>query len=300
MRRWRRRLRRSRFGLVAAVLVSLSALLGGGWLWFRDSSLVSVKHVTVTGESGPDAAGIRSALLTAAKNMTTLDVNVSQLRTAVSPYPVVKSLQVSTDFPHGIRIHVVEQLPVAVVQVAGRTIAVAADGTLLPSLSSTSSLPVITLAVPPGGPRLTDPSSLAEVTALAAAPYQLLAKIGTIQSDPSHGLVAQLRGGPQVYLGDPDQLAQKWSAAVAVLGDSGSAGAAYIDVTDPRRPAAGAGAAAAASAASSLSATSSQSGAGSAQTNAGVASTGSGAAQTGSGSASANATASQSGGGGGG
>lgn len=241
MRRWRRRLLGSRIRMIIAVVLTLGALLGGGWLWFRDSSLVAVKHVTVTGESGPDGAAIRSALLTAANSMTTLDVNVAQLRTAVSPYPIVKSLRVSTDFPHGLRIHVIEQLPVGVIQVDGRAIAVASDGTLLPSLS-TSSLPVITVPVPPGGPRLTDASALSALAALSAAPYQLLPKIGTIQTDPSHGLVAQLRAGPQVYLGGATELAQKWSAAVAVLADPGSAGASYIDVSDPRRPAAGTGA----------------------------------------------------------
>jgi hypothetical protein len=102
--------------------------------------------------------------------------------------------------------------------------------------------------VPPGGPRLTDPGALADVAALAAAPYQLLSRITQIQTAAPHGLVAQLRAGPQVYLGDSKELSEKWSAAVAVLGDSGSAGAAYIDVSDPRRPAAGAGAAAVASA----------------------------------------------------
>jgi hypothetical protein len=53
--------------------------------------------------------------------------------------------------------------------------------------------------------------------------------------------VAQLRNGPSIYFGDANQLAAKWSAAVAVLADSGSAEAVYIDVTDPQRPAAGAG-----------------------------------------------------------
>src|SRR5581483_11912678 len=60
-------------------LIVVGALLGGGWLWFRDSSLVTVKRVTVTGASGPDAAAIRRALVAAAQGMTTLDVSVDQL-----------------------------------------------------------------------------------------------------------------------------------------------------------------------------------------------------------------------------
>ena len=61
-------------------------------------------------------------------------------------------------------------------------------------------------------------------------------------SDSStHGLEAQLRNGPQLYFGDDDHLGAKWAAAAAVLADSGSAGADYIDVTVASRPAAGAG-----------------------------------------------------------
>ena len=39
----------------------------------------------------PDAGQIRAALASAARTMTTLDVNIGQLRTAVAPYPVVKA-----------------------------------------------------------------------------------------------------------------------------------------------------------------------------------------------------------------
>src|SRR5205807_204789 len=89
---WARIVTRRRLRLVLAAVVVLGALLAGGWFWFRDSSLVAVKHVSVTGESGPDASAIRSALTTAATNMTTLDVDMGQLRTAVLPYPAVKDL----------------------------------------------------------------------------------------------------------------------------------------------------------------------------------------------------------------
>ena len=47
----------------------------------------------------------------------------------------------------------------------------------------------------------------------------------------AHGLVAQLRDGPKVYFGSNGDLGAKWAAAAAVLADSGSAGADYIDVT---------------------------------------------------------------------
>jgi cell division protein FtsQ len=221
-------------------IVAALAVLGGAYLWVRQSSLVAVKRVSVAGVSGPDAPQIRSALISAARDMTTLDVHMSHLRTAVSPYPIVKALQVSTEFPHGMRIRVVEQVPVAIVTVDGRQTPVAGDGTLLHDVTTDGPLPTIELTVAPGGTRLNGMASL-EVRMLAAAPYQLLAKVQTASSDSTHGLVVQLRNGPRVYFGAADQLAAKWAALTAVLSAPSSAGADYIDVTVPDRPAAGTG-----------------------------------------------------------
>jgi cell division protein FtsQ len=226
---------------VVVVVLAGGALLGGAWLWLRDSSLVAIHRVTVSGASGADSGGIRAALTAAARNMTTLDVRMDQLRTAVAPYPVVKDLRVSTQFPHGIRIRVIEQLPVAAVQIGGRTVPVAADGTLLHDVVASAPLPLIPLRVPPGGTRLTEPGAVQTVALLAAAPYPLLAKISQVTTVSGHGLVAQIRGGPSVYFGGAADLTAKWSAVSALLADSGSAGALYIDVTDPQRPVAGAG-----------------------------------------------------------
>lgn len=238
-RRFLRRLRLRPRVIVALLAVLL--LLGGGWMWLRDSSLVAVEHVRITGASGPDAGQIRAALESAARNMTTLDVRMDQLRTAVAPYPVVKDLRVTTSFPHEIRISVVEQIPVGAVVIAGRLIAVAGDGTLLHDAVPSGSLPQIPLRVAPGGKRVSDPAALNAVAVLAAAPNGILGQISQVTTVSAHGLVAQVRGGPSIYFGDASRLAAKWTAAVAVLADPGSAGALYIDVTYPERPAAGPG-----------------------------------------------------------
>lgn len=215
-------------------------VLGGGWLWFRDSPLVSVQQVTVVGESGPDAGAIRTALVASGRSMTTLDVQTSRLYAAVSAYPVVRSLRVTTQFPHGMRIRVIEQLPVAEVVVGGRRTAVASDGTLLHDTAPLPALPLIVLAIPPGGLRLTNPSSLEALAAARTAPQPLRSRLTRISVQPGRGLTAQLRSGPVLLLGDASRLRVKWAAVTAVLSDPGSAGSSYIDVSDPGRPAAGA------------------------------------------------------------
>jgi cell division protein FtsQ len=222
-----------------AIVAAVLALLVGGFLWVRDSPLVAVHRVTVTGITGPQSAEIRRALSAAARNMSTLDVNMDQLRTAVAPYAIVKNLRVSTQFPHGMRIQVVEQIPVGAVDVGGRVIPVAGDGTLLHDVAASQSLPSIPLRVLPGGSRITDPQARGAVALLAAAPVRMLSHVSQVTTLPGHGLVAQIKSGPSIYFGDSSDLRSKWTAADAVLADPGSVGAAYIDVTDPRRPAAG-------------------------------------------------------------
>lgn len=238
-RRLLRRLPRPGLRTLAAVLAVL-ALAGGGWVWLRNSSLVAVQRVAIVGVSGRDAHRIRAALTSAAHNMTTLNVKMAALRTAVAPYPVVKRLHVSTSFPHRMRIEVVEQVPVAMVSAGGVSVPVSADGTLLRGTAVSASLPTIALGVSPGGTRVTG-STLHVVRLLAAAPYQLLGKVSGASDGGAHGLEAQLRNGPKLYFGSDSDLDAKWAAAAAVLANSGAAGADYIDVTVASRPAAGAG-----------------------------------------------------------
>jgi cell division protein FtsQ len=197
-----------------------------------------VRKVTITGVYGPDATQIRSALTLAARNMTTLDVRLGQLRTAVAPYPVVKDVRVTTQFPHGLRIQVLEQLPVGALVAGGRAVAVSGDGTLLHDVA-TGSLPEIAVGLLPGGSQVTDRTTLDALALLSVTPPRILSRVAQVSESPSHGLVAQLRSGPSIYFGDSTDLGAKWAAATAVLADPGSAGASYIDVTDPSRPAAG-------------------------------------------------------------
>jgi cell division protein FtsQ len=241
----RRRRRRARAGPLARLPRGLAALAlvaalagGGGYLWLRDSGLVAVSDVWVTGVSGRDAPAIRRALGAAAKDMTTMHVRLDQLRTAVGPYPIVKDLRVETDFPHGMRIHVVEHDPVAAVLVAGRRVPVAADGTLLDGQPAGSQLVLLDIPSANGGGRLTDRRALAAVKVMGAAPPKLRGFVTGITRG-AEGLTVSLRDGPIVQFGDSARPRAKWAAAARVLADPRSAGASYLDVRAPERPVAG-------------------------------------------------------------
>ena len=51
--------------------------------------------------------------------------------------------------------------------------------------------------------------------------------------------MVELREGPELFFGDARHLRAKWTAAVRILADPKAAGASYIDVRLPGRPAAG-------------------------------------------------------------
>jgi cell division septal protein FtsQ len=235
----RRRLWRPRLGpllLVSALL--LAGLLVGGYFWVRSSSLSAVTNVRVVGVSGAEAGQIRDALETTARSMSTLNVRTGDFHDTVAAYPEVKSVKATASFPHSMTITVVEQNPVAVVVAGGHRTVVSGDGTLLPNVTEGSSLPTISMGVAPGGTTLSGaPQQEAEL--LADAPHALLARIASATESSSHGLTVALRDGPQLYFGESSQLTAKWDSAVAVLANASSAGAAYIDVSDPARPAAG-------------------------------------------------------------
>jgi len=128
---------------------------------------------------------------------------------------------------------------VAAVSLDGRRIPVTSDGTLLRDSPAAADLPNVPLRAAPAGEELTDPAARAAVAALAAAPDSLRSRIASIASTSSAGLVMRLANGPAIWLGDESELNAKWAAAAAVLADPGSAGATYIDVAAPDRPAVG-------------------------------------------------------------
>src|SRR4051812_22502374 len=154
---------------ILAIAVAVVATAALGWFWLRDSSLVAVDDVTVTGVSGPDAGRIRAVLEDAAHDMTTLHVSEGDLHTAVAAYPQVKDVHVTPHFPHGLDIAVIEHNPVAVIVADGKSVPVSGDGHLLRSVQP-GELATVQMSIVPAGDRLTDSRASAAVGMLAAAP----------------------------------------------------------------------------------------------------------------------------------
>jgi cell division protein FtsQ len=239
------RRRRLRIALLAGL--AALGLLTGGWLLLRNSSFVRVEHVRVSGLHGSQARAIQTALDGAASRMSTLDVHPAALRAAVASFPVVRTIHATPSFPHGLRIEVTEQLPVAALTIGGVRTAVAADGVVLGPALLSGSLPALAgqqgAAAEIGrepGQRVEGASVIAELTVLGAAPKPLRRVTARVFSSPGGlGLTLAMRNGLLVYFGDSSRPHAKWLSLARVLADSSSAGATYIDVRVPERPAAG-------------------------------------------------------------
>jgi cell division protein FtsQ len=230
------RFRRSFLRGFAAVIV-LAGLAIGGWLWLRDSSFVAVTAVRVSGATSSDGARIRSALESAARDMTTLHVREEILHEAVDRFPSVAGLHVDSDFPHGITIRVLEHRPVAAIEVDGRRTPVSAAGIVLTGVQADGDLPTIRRDQV-AAPRIDDAKTQAALVVAAAAPQPLLAK-GERLWWGREGLTMDLRDGPPLVFGTRDDAAAKWAAAARVLAEPSAAGATYLDLRVPGRVAAG-------------------------------------------------------------
>lgn len=221
-------------------LATLCLLLAAAYqFWFRDSWLVAVERVTVTGLTRDDADRVRAALTAAARSMTTLHVEGDDLERVVEAYPIVKDLELSPDFPHTLRIRVIEHDPAAVAHTDGGRVAVAGDGTVLQGLAGEERLPTITAEGTVRGERLEDPAALAAARLAGAAPAALHGRVEKVRLRREDGFVVLLRDGPELIFGEATRTRAKWTAAARVLADRAAAGATYVDLRLPGRPAAG-------------------------------------------------------------
>ena len=225
-----------RFKRWLLIALALCLVLAVGYrFWLRDSSLVAVEKVEVTGLTTKDAQRVRAALASAAHTMTTLHVRHDVLEQAIAAYPVVRALDVRPDFPHGLTIRVIEYRPAALVG----GLPVAGDGTVLRGIPVEGSLPKIEAHGAPHGNRLTAPFALHAARVAGTAPAALRPRLELIEMRSQDGIVVQMRDGPELIFGDATRARAKWIAATRVLADPEAEGASYIDVRLPGRPAAG-------------------------------------------------------------
>jgi cell division protein FtsQ len=230
------RLKRLPWRVLAGILLAVGGL-ALGWLWFRDSSFAAVERVTITGSGSSEQAQVRDALEAAASDMSTLRVDEDALVRAVEPYASVAGLRVRSDFPHDLRIEVIEHEPVATVKAGASSVPATGGGLLLDGVRA-GDLPYVTTREPFDGRHVSDERTLAALRVAAAAPDELRARAERLFYGPG-GMTLDLRGGPDLLFGSDGDARSKWTAAARVLAEESSAGATYLDLRVPNVVAAG-------------------------------------------------------------
>jgi cell division protein FtsQ len=223
---------------IAAIAALTAALVVGGWLWLRDSSLVQVTKVDVAGATTSESQRVTQALDDAARGMTTLHVRRGALEDAVRQFSSVETVKIKTDFPHSMTIDVVERRPVAALAIDDRRIPVPGGGFLLRGITADRDLPTVRVSKAITGERVTDRGVLGALKVARAAPGPLLHAATEVGVQP-RGVVVQLKNGPDLVFGDGENAASKWTAAARVLAEPSAAGATYLDLRVPGRVAAG-------------------------------------------------------------
>jgi cell division protein FtsQ len=224
-----------RFAALAALIAALAV---GGWLWLRDSSLVQVTKVNVSGVTTSESQRVTQALDDAARGMTTLHVRRTALNDAVRQFSSVQTVNIKTDFPHTMSIDVVERRPVAALAIGDRRIPVTGGGTLIRGITADRDLPTVRVSKAITGERVTDRGVLGALKVARAAPGPLLHAATEVGVQP-RGVVVQFKHGPDLVFGNGEDASAKWTAAARVLAEPSAAGATYLDLRVPGRVAAG-------------------------------------------------------------
>jgi len=223
-----------------ALAVMAGLLFALYMLVLRDVGLVAVDKVAVSGLTGKDAGRAATALEGAARESTTLHVDHAAIDDVAARFPTIESVEVEARFPKGMRLTVTEQRPAAMLVVGARRIPVAGDGSVLTGLPVKASLPEVKIEageVP--SKQLTPGGTLEAVRVAGGAPAALTPTLQDVARRGAKGWVVQIEDGPLLIFGPAAEVAEKWAAATRVLADRDAAGADYIDLRIPGRPAAG-------------------------------------------------------------
>lgn len=216
-------------------LILLAALVAGYMLWFRDSSLVEIEDVRVTGTNVTPE--LEQRLTAAATGLSTLHLDRGVIDGAIADDPVVAALKIDTDFPSGVTIDVQTRAPAGWVDAGGGAL-LAGDGTVVASgVGRPEGMPEIAGGVPEGS--RAEGAELAAARVLGAVPAPLQPQVEKAGVDDQHGVVAELNGGIELRFGSPGNADQKWRAAATVLADPKLTSATYIDLSMPSRPVVG-------------------------------------------------------------
>lgn len=228
-RQWRRRWLAWRYVVVLVVLIVLIVL--GTWLvYFSDALSISAVDVRGTGSEVSAAQVEHAAAVPLGKPLATADLGAIRDRVETL-LAAVQTAQVSREWPHTVRIDIVQRTPVAVIETSDGLHALDASGQVFLSYQT----------APPGLPIVrsasTDRDALAQGAQVAAAlPKGLALRVAHLQIFTQDDIELDLHSGKTVMWGSASDSATKARVLAALM--TAQPGASLYDVSVPSAPAA--------------------------------------------------------------
>ena len=224
-RQWARRWLAWKY--VVALFLVVAAAAAGVWAVYF-SSLLAVQGVTVTGATTVGSAQIRSAAaVPTGEPLAGLDLD--QIRARVEALAVVRSADVTRQWPDQVLIRVQEREAVAVVEIGGRLRGMDADGVVFRDYRQ----------APPGLPHVrtsTDTRSEAlreAARVVSALPADLAERVDHVEVESVDQISLVLGDGRKVMWGSAEQSDQKAEVIAALLV---AKRAQEYDVSVPEQP----------------------------------------------------------------
>jgi len=233
-------------GRSLAIGASVVLLAAGLYGLARETSMFAVRSIEVDGAS-PTLAGEIRAELRSFDGSSLVSLNAGEVAQRIDRLAAVRSSVVDRSFPHTLRIHVVPEMPVAVLRRGAESWLVSARGRVIATLPPRArhDLPRIWLPTRTQiatGAFLTDQSGALAAHSLAAfVGSGFSSRIAFVRALDGQ-ITLGLRGGLEIKLGLPIDLRLKVAIARGILPTlalPAAGGPDYLDITVPERPVAG-------------------------------------------------------------
>lgn len=208
-------------------------------LWLVSGPLLGISGVTVAGYTGKQQVAVQQTADLVAGTGSMVRLPRGDMRAALTRFPGVLDATIERDWPRSITVEVEMGDPVAVLVLAsGERYLLSPSGQVMGTAAGTAGLPVIRVASYPPGGVLSAPGQRAALTFIGWLPPEYAGRLRNVRGEGGR-LFADLANGLELRIGTPTDLAEKAQALVAVLSQADPealAAAAYLDLSNPRRP----------------------------------------------------------------
>ena len=222
-RQWARRWLAWKYVVAAVLLVAV--VVAGVWLVFF-STVLAVKAVEVEGAERLRTAEVREvADIPVGEPLARLDLQA--VRSRVQALALVRSAEVTRQWPDTVRIEIEERVAIAVVEIGGRLRGLDVDGVVFDDFGPAAGLPRVQTSADPGRDALREAAAV-----VAALPDDLARKVDHVEVATVDQIQLVLRDGRTVVWGSADDSALKAEVLAGLLTRPGST----YDVSVPGQP----------------------------------------------------------------